>query len=380
MADNLSEKDVEKLLNDPSAENRADTADKLSGQFEAGDLSDNERKLAEEIFRIMAKDAADMVREALAKNLKAAPNLPADVAKSLAADVSDTVSAPVLEFSPALSDDDLIEILNTQNASKQLAVARRSTVSERVSDAIVETGNEAAVVSLVENEGAEISEKTLNKVVDKYGNNERVQRPLVHRNSLPVTVAERLVAKVSDSLREYLVTHHELPAELATDLVLQSRERATIGLLSRGAEEVDVEQLVRQLRDNGRLTPSIILRALCVGDIAFFESAMAVLADVPLLNARLVIHDEGELGLKSIYEKSKLPRALYPAFRSAMDLVLDAELERSDADPEHHMRLMLERVLTQLDDVVDEFGLENVDYLLTKLNKLADAEHEHRAV
>jgi len=377
MASNLSDQDVQRLLTDPSAENRAITAEKISGQFETGALSDKERQLAEDIFRMMAQDAEERVREALARNLKEAPNLPPDVAKSLAADVSDKVALPVLQFSPALDDGDLVEILKTAGGARQEAIAERATVSQAVSDAIIDTGNEAAVAKLVGNEGAEISEESLTKVAETYADSNLVKDPLVHREQLPMTVAERLVAKVSDSLKEYLVTHHELPAEVATDLVLQSRERATIGLLSRDAEDADVEQLVRQLWDHGRLTPSIILRALCVGDIHFFEAAMAVLAGVPLVNARVLVHDDGELGLKSLYDKARLPPALYPAIRSAMDLVMDAEAERSDADPDYHMRLMLERVLTQIEDLVDEYGIENVDYLLGKLNKLSDASAHH---
>ena len=104
---------------------------------------------------------------------------------------------------------------------------------------------------------------------------------------------------------------------------------------------------------------------------------MALLAEVPLVNARVLVHDDGELGLKSLYEKAGLPPALYPAIRSAMDLAMDAEGERSDADPDYHMRLMLERVLTQIEDLVDEYGIENVDYLLGKLNKLSDASASH---
>jgi len=377
MASNLSDQDVQRLLTDPSAENRAITAEKISGQFDTGVLSEKERQLAEDIFRMMAHDAEERVREALARNLKDAPNLPPDVAKSLAADVSDKVALPVLQFSPALDDADLIEILRSAGEARQEAIAEQATVSQAVSDAIIDTGNEAAVAKLVGNDGADISEATLSKVADKFGDSDRVKDPLVHREQLPVTVAERLVAKVSDSLKEYLVTHHELPAEVATDLVLQSRERATIGLLSREAEDADVEQLARQLWDHGRLTPSIILRALCVVDVSFFEAAMAVLAEVPLVNARVLVHDDGELGLKSLYEKAGLPPALYPAIRSAMDLAMDAEAERSDADPDYHMRLMLERVLIQIEDLVDEYGIENVDYLLGKLNKLSDTTASH---
>jgi len=370
MAGNLNHDDVARLMSDPSPENRASTAEKVAQQFGDGTLSESEGKLAEEIFNIMVKDAEERVREALAKNLQSAPNLPHDLASKLASDTSDNVALPIIRYSDVLTEDDLLEIVRTQPGARQVAVAERPAVSESVSEAIVEHGTEDAVVSLVSNEGAAISDASLEKVVEKHGEIERVQKPLVHRERLPVSVAEKLVSKISDELKTYLVANHDLPEQLAADLILQTRERATIGLVSDGASEEDLVVLVKQMRDKGRLTPSIILRALCVGDMPFFETAVSILADVPIGNARVLIHDEGDLGLRSLYDKAGLPRALYVAFRSAVDLNIGAEAERTDDDPEQLMRKMLERVLTVPDDEAEVYADADVEYLLAKFNKI----------
>ena len=83
----LSEEDVAKLLSDPSGSARAETAAKIAQDFGEGELSDMERGMVQDIFRIMVKDAEVRVREALAQNLKENPNVPHDVAISLAKDV-----------------------------------------------------------------------------------------------------------------------------------------------------------------------------------------------------------------------------------------------------------------------------------------------------
>ena len=46
----LTEQDVAQLLADPSGDARADTAGEIAAVFNAGDLTDEERQLAEEIF------------------------------------------------------------------------------------------------------------------------------------------------------------------------------------------------------------------------------------------------------------------------------------------------------------------------------------------
>ena len=371
MAGSLSAEDVQRLMKDPSVDNRAEAASKVAGQFEAGTLSEGERALAQDIFRIMVKDVEERVRAALSDKLKNASNIPKDVALSLAEDVSDAVALPIIQFSEALSDEELISIIRTQSVDRQVAVASRSNVSEAVADTLVEEGDKQAVVVLVSNDSVDLTENTLNKVVDNYGDDAEVQSPLVHRSQLPINIAERLVTQLSDDLKAHLVAHHELGDETATDLILQARERATISLVSAGADEEDVNALVAQLHENGRLTPSIILRSLSVGDLAFFEASMSVMAKVPLQNTRILIHDEGELGFKSLYGKAGMPGPLFGAFKTAVELVRSAEGERYDDDPDGQMRRMLEHILTVHEDMVDEYGGENVEYLLTKFNSLA---------
>lgn len=373
MAEVLSVSDVARLIDDPSPANRANTAEKVASRFEQGALSDTERQIAEDIFRVMVKDAEERVRTALVSHLQHAPELASDVAVSLAHDASDAVAIPMLEFSEALSDEDLIDIVRTQGGSRQNAIASRATVSEAVSDMLVDHGDETAVATLVGNEGAEVAESTMHKVVDKFGDSERVQTPMVMRSSLPIAVSERLVAKVSDKLIDRLVTHHELPDNLADDLVLQIRERATLGLLKAGAHEQDVDALVDALVRNGRLTPSILLRAICVGDTGFFEAAMASMAGISVLNARRLIHDKGTLGFKSLYERCQLPATLYEAYRIALNVLRETELERTDGDPGMITRRMLERVLTQFEDLVDSESPEDVDFLLDRLGRAANA-------
>ncbi|MBT7942171.1 MAG: DUF2336 domain-containing protein [Alphaproteobacteria bacterium] len=364
----LTQEDVTRLLSDPSTDTRAETAAKIADGFNVGALSDAERQLAEQIFRVMVKDAEVRVREALAQNLKESSGIPHDVALSLAQDV-EQVALPVLQFSEVLTDADLVAIINSQSSEKQVAIANRSTVSENVSDALIETGNEEAVSSLVSNEGADLSERSLLKVVDTLGDRQAIQDAMVHRTKLPVTVSERLVTMVSEKFAADLIGRKDLPDDVVTDLILQTRERAVINL-SADSEEGDVGRLVKQLHENGRLTPSIILRGLCMGDMAFFEAAMAELAGVSLMNARQLIYDSGTLGLRTLCRQANIPLAQLIAVRAAIDVSLEVEYDGRDNDRERYSRRMIERIMTQYDDLGVEFESDDLNYLLTKMNEL----------
>jgi uncharacterized protein (DUF2336 family) len=367
MSDTLTQQDVQRLLTDPSSSARSEMAGKVAAHFSSPDLSPTERVLAEDIVRIMARDVATRVRAALAESLKTNGGLPRDVALILARDVEE-VSLPFIEVSTVLTDDDLVEIIQSSSSDKQAAVAKRSNVSESVALALVEKGSEQAVATLFANETAKVGEKAMNRALDRFPDSEAVATPLINSARLPVTVAERLVALVSEQLRERLVTKHELPGDLATDIVLQSREKATYSLVG-GAGDADLEKLVAQLRRSHRLTPSLLVRSLCMGDVPFFEMAMAQLAQIPIVNARRLIHDPGRLGMKSLFDRCGLPAKLYPALRIALDVASETDFDGLDHDLERHRRRMLERILTQF----EELASEDVDYLLTKLSDLTAA-------
>ncbi len=362
MAETLAKADVERLLTDPSEETRAKMAAKLVGAFESGGLTPTERGLAEDIFRALTRDAAERVRRALAEHIAESHDLPHDVALALARDV-DAVALPILEHSAVLTDEDLVEIIRMGNPGKQLAIAGRQVVHAVVADALVDSDNAAAVARLVGNAGAELRETTLRKVMERHGNDARVQEPLAQREALPAAVLERLVALASDSLHEFLVKRHDLQPSTASDLVLRIRERATAGLLTSMWPAVEAERLAHQLNQANRLTPSLILRTMCLGDLSFFEAAFAELAGIPIHNARLLIHDPGGLGLASLYAKSGFSKELFPAFRVALDVVLETPFDGGENDRERHRRRTLERILTQF----EALGADDLDYLLAKM-------------
>jgi uncharacterized protein (DUF2336 family) len=367
----LSKDDVARLLQDPSDETRVLTASKVSAAF-GSSLSASERTIAEDIFRVMVNDANVRVRSALSESLKGNPEIPHDVALQLAHDVA-AVALPMIEFSDVLNDEDLAEIVQSQSADYQIAVAKRPVVSETVSEALAKTHNEKVVATLVANGGAKIGESTMNRVLDEFGKSEAVNKPLAMRNELPITVAERLVALVSDNLRTHILTHHELTANSAADLVLQAREKATVSLLDRDDESTDVSALVKQLNQHGRLTGTLLMRALCMGDMAFFEAGMAELAEIPVVNAYKLIHDKGDLGIKALFIRSNLSDGMLKIARAALKVIAETDYDGGTGDIERFKHRMIERVLTQFEQGFDQ---ENLDYLIAKLDpKPAHADH-----
>lgn len=362
-ADNalLSTADVARLMKDPSASTRAVTADRLGASFSSGKLSASERSIAEEILRLMVRDVEVTVRQALSQSIRLSEDLPRDVAIAMANDVAE-VALPFIETSSVLTDEDLLAIIQSKPEAYQVAVASRPVVSEDIADALVETGSEAVVTRLVSNEGAQLSEPTLGRVLDSYGHIKTIATPMAQRGALPIKIAERLVTLVSEKIRDHLMVHHAMSADMATDLLLDSRERATLHLLDGDSDTPDVVELVDQLFRNGRLTPTIVVRALCLGDLTFFEAALARRAGIPVANAYQLVHDRGGTGLGRLLERCQMPKGLWPVVKAALSAINDMDLSRSD-DREMARTKIVERVLTQCGDTMSD----NVDYLIAKI-------------
>ncbi len=361
MPSTLTQADVARLMSEPSPAVRAELASKIGVEIDNPELNATETALAQDIVRIMAKDVEASVRVALAQNLRDADRLPHDVAVKLANDI-ESVALPILESSKVLTDADLVEIVRAGAPIKQETIAARENVSETIADVLVSKGSEKAVAKLMDNTTAKINEKTLNSAVDRFANNDAVKEKIVRRPTLPPTVTERLVTMVAENLREHLISHHQVSPSIAADIVMQSRERATISLTGKSSIE-ELEKLILQMNANKRLTPTIVIRALCLGDISFFEVSIAVMANIPLVNARILLHDAGQLGLKALYERSGMPMDMLPIVRAAMEVLGETEMDGGEGDRDRYRAKVIERVLTKYEDL----DTENVDYLLKKL-------------
>jgi len=360
MSDGLSQQEVSALLNDVSAPEAA--AGRLGAKVAAGTLTPAERQVAEQVLRAMMDGAAVQVRKVLSDTLKDSQFLPHDIAVALANDV-ESVALPVLQFSKVLSDEDLIAIVRAGAPAKQVAIAGRAEVSHAVAGELIQTDNNLAVATLIGNSGAVLDDKLIETAANRFGSDERVAQQLSKLPNLPLSVAERLVHFTVESLRAYIGRRTDMPESVITQIVLKTREQVTVDLRSAHFPAEEAIELVQHLHAAKRLTPSLILRALCVGDISLFEAAMSQLAGIAVHNARLLIHDAGQLGFKSLYDRTGMPQNYFPAFRIATQVAHETALDGGQYDRERYRRTMIERILTQF----EEMGADDLDYLLIRL-------------
>lgn len=363
----LTEFDIRRLVKASDDDDRAAAAHKLCRSMDRIDLDDADREAAHKIMRLLAEDAAELVRRALAVTLKSSDLLPRDVARKLAMDV-DSIALPIIGASPVFADEDLIEIVRAGSAARQIAVAARPRVSRDVADVVAAEAAEPAVRTLASNDNADMSERALGRAVDRFGSSPEVVAALAYRQVLPLDITERLVALASEAVRDHLVSRHAIAPETAILLSTYARERATVDLIDQAPSDADLTTFVAQLNARKVLTASLLLRALARGKMALFEHGVAELSSTPHHRAWLMVHDAGPLGLKAIYDRAGLPPRLFQAFRAGVNTWRQLSAEGADTSGEAFRERMLERFLTQRPNA----SRDDVAYLMERLDKPAE--------
>ena len=216
------------LAQDEDDRVRSDVAGKIatsSIEMSGADQS-NVYRVTMQALEVLAGDQLVRVRQILSETLKDSAGAPIQIVERLAVDSEISVCGPILEHSPVLSDEFLINVLNSETVQGALkAISRRVALGQGVADAIVDTGDAEAVAELLGNESAQIREETLDRIVDQAPGQPGWHGPLVQRPGLQVNASRRIAEIVSGPLLAELSKRADLDSETLTAIndVIQHR-------------------------------------------------------------------------------------------------------------------------------------------------------------
>lgn len=273
----------ELLRDDGHEEVRAELARKIARMVP--DMPEGERAelhgRAMRLLERLARDELVRVRQIVAEEIKACTNIPRRIVSRLARDAELVVCGPVLEYSPLLSDEDLLEIIATTRVEGALeAIARRAHLSGDVTDAIVVTLEVPAIARLLANPSAEIREESLDRIISEAASFEAWHLPLVMRPELSLRAVRRIAVFASRALIEELRRHHRLDAETAD--YLRQRAQARIEEEDDATPTPDaVLAAIRKAHARGRLTDDVVTKAASLQHKSAVVLALTLRTGVP---------------------------------------------------------------------------------------------------
>src|SRR6188472_3211182 len=301
-----------------SAGERAEATRSLARAWLISDLSEDDRAAAEGALLMLLDDTSPLVRQAMAEVFARSSEAPAGIVQALSLDQA-SVALPVLEHSPLLIDADLVDIIATGNCAMQCAIARRINLPTSVSAAIAEVGSASAALELIENPYAALAPFSWDRIVERHGHLAAIRDSMLVLDGLPAATRMALVAKLSDTLAQFVVARNWLSADRAGRVTSEARERSTVNIAARSRGD-DMHGLVRHLRATGQLTAGLILRALLSGNLELFDASLAELSGLPQSRVTALLHDRGGASLQALLRRAGLPPSTFAAFRIALEV------------------------------------------------------------
>lgn len=214
------------------------------------------------------------VRKVISSRLADRTDAPNELLELLGNDEID-VAYPILTECTVLRDESLIEIVRNRTLEHQMAVAIRHSVSEELTDALVETGDERVIKTLLQNDNASISKATMEFLVEQSERVGSFQEPILLRKELQPEMAKRMYMWVSAALRKYIIEHSGISQSDIDDL-MEEAVIETVGNQSK--EEANVTKsarLAQELSRDGRISPDLMIRALQDGEVKLFVNLIS---------------------------------------------------------------------------------------------------------
>ena len=300
------------LAREKSSDRRRELLREVTDLFfdEAPDQESQVSQEFDDVLSVLAEQTAVEARTELAERFAEAPLAPHGLVLQLAQDAIE-VAAPILAKSNVLTEDDLVN-LATESAQEHLqAISQREDVSPKVSEKIVQHGNDKTIAKLIENDGARLSRDTFETVTAKAEVSISLQAPLVNREDTPTDLLGDLMLSVEHQLRDQILERFaEIDPDTLETALSASRQRRA----KRIEDDRDLEiarSYIRKKAVRKQLDGALLARLLREKEMHKFYVGFAELSGVDVTAARRAIEQASVDPLALICKAAEFNKTLF---------------------------------------------------------------------
>ncbi|MGJ4949209.1 DUF2336 domain-containing protein [Bradyrhizobium sp. HKCCYLS20291] len=270
---------------------RIETLRKVTDLFVDGaaDFADDQVALFDDVFECLIAHIETSARALLASRLAPIDCAPPRTLARLADDDAIEVAGPVLSKSERLGEAALIRTAETKSQAHLLAISIRRVLSRAVTDILLRRGNDEVVHSTVSNPGAELSERSVDSLLDRAAGDEDLAACIAMRPNLPRHLYLRLVSKASTTVRARLEAANPKLAQEVSSAVRMAGRRARSATVALTSQTEIAHGLIRSLHAEGRLDDQLVAQFTASRKFDEANAAVAAMANVPVAVAESIM-------------------------------------------------------------------------------------------
>jgi uncharacterized protein (DUF2336 family) len=198
--------ELEAALTSGSIPRRIDILARVTDLFvnNAESYSEEQIGVFDDVMARLVNAIETKARAKLAQRLAPIANAPSNVIHMLAFDDDIDVAGSVLTLSDRLDERDLLISAGTKSQKHLLAISQRQTLSEAVTNVLVERGDCDVIYSVVKNSGARFSDAGFRMLVDRSAVDDALATRVGMRTDIPRAHFLVLLEKASATVRARL--------------------------------------------------------------------------------------------------------------------------------------------------------------------------------
>ncbi|MET0868903.1 MAG: DUF2336 domain-containing protein [Pseudorhodoplanes sp.] len=286
--------DLEHAVSAGTPARRLEALTKITDLFLAGSgqHTDERMILFDGIFLALVHTIEVNARAQLSRRLACEAKMPPRLLRTLAFDDAITVAAPVLIRSEQLTDRDLVENAKTKSLDHLYAITQRRSLSEPVTDALVERGDGRVVQLVVKNAGARFSERGFGKLVSKAANDEALARYVGARQDIPRHLFLKLLESASAEARARLIEANPSLIDVVQTTVRQVETAISDEVRETSSEHARAKSRVKRLSRTGQFGETDLHAFAAAHDFERAAVALSTLGDYPIDLVERALNDK----------------------------------------------------------------------------------------
>ena len=258
----------------------------------AGRHSKQQIELFNEVFKTLVAVIELETRIKLSRHLATIPDAPSALVRAFAFDDTVAVAAPVLSESAALSDSDLVASASTQGQGHLHAIARRRTLSEVITEVLIERGEPNVVHTVAKNEGARFSDGSFRELVARAGDDAQLALHVGMRHDIPRHHFLKLLETASASVCARIAAANPQYVDAVQDAVTEVIDDINSEIRKQSPDHARAKSRVKRLQNWHELNESNVHLAARSQNFEQAAVALSVLACCPIEMAERAILNE----------------------------------------------------------------------------------------